>query len=380
MDEKESTLSISQGDSAETDSPPPVSALMPTLPPPPPPLQMMSFMPLSTTTTTEAATPITTGGDLLGKKKRGRPRKYDSDGNLRIKTTPSSSMTSPFTVTSAQSSGFTLSPSDQFSNTTTAISSSSTAVRGKSKPPQAAASGGNGNGNLQLLSSLGEVFVKTAGADFTPHLVTVNAGEDVTGKIISFSQRGSRGVCVLSANGIVSNVTIRQPGSSGGVLTYEGRFDILKLSGCITVNDNGGVQSRNGCFTVSLAGPDGRVIGGGVAGYLIAASPIQIVVGSFKPHGYMVHKKKFYRERATQSPSLLLGMTSSGTISQPKPNGENTLNFTGQHHGVPDNNTDEDIKPVTNSVSTHDAAVWPGMNSNAIRRPHPDINVTVPTD
>lgn len=40
-------------------------------------------------------------------------------------------------------------------------------------------------------------------------------------KIISFSQQGSRAVCVLSANGAISNVTLRQPNSSGGTLTYE---------------------------------------------------------------------------------------------------------------------------------------------------------------
>lgn len=45
--------------------------------------------------------------------------------------------------------------------------------------------------------------------------------QDVAGKILTFAQKGSRGVCVLSANGCVSNVTIRQPGSSGGLLTYE---------------------------------------------------------------------------------------------------------------------------------------------------------------
>lgn len=43
------------------------------------------------------------------------------------------------------------------------------------------------------------------------------------------------------------------------------------------MNDNGsGIRSRNGGLSVSLAGPDGRVIGGGVAGLLIAASPIQV--------------------------------------------------------------------------------------------------------
>ena len=45
--------------------------------------------------------------------------------------------------------------------------------------------------------------------------------QDVAGNILSFAQKGSRGVCVLSANGTISNVTLRQPGSSGGLLTYE---------------------------------------------------------------------------------------------------------------------------------------------------------------
>lgn len=45
--------------------------------------------------------------------------------------------------------------------------------------------------------------------------------QDVAGKILSFAQKGPRGICILSANGAVSNVTIRQPGSSGGILTYE---------------------------------------------------------------------------------------------------------------------------------------------------------------
>ena len=48
--------------------------------------------------------------------------------------------------------------------------------------------------------------------------------QDVASKILSFSQKGPRGICVLSANGAVSNVTIRQPGSSGGILTYEACF------------------------------------------------------------------------------------------------------------------------------------------------------------
>lgn len=47
--------------------------------------------------------------------------------------------------------------------------------------------------------------------------------KDVTMKVISFSQQGPRAICILSANGVISNVTLRQPDSSGGTLTYEVR-------------------------------------------------------------------------------------------------------------------------------------------------------------
>lgn len=47
------------------------------------------------------------------------------------------------------------------------------------------------------------------------------------------------------------------------------------------VNESGGSRGRIGSLSVSLASPDGRVIGGGVGGVLVAASPIQVIVGSF---------------------------------------------------------------------------------------------------
>lgn len=41
-------------------------------------------------------------------------------------------------------------------------------------------------------------------------------------------------------------------------------------------NESGGTRSRSGGMSVSLASPDGRVVGGGVAGLLVAASPVQV--------------------------------------------------------------------------------------------------------
>lgn len=47
---------------------------------------------------------------------------------------------------------------------------------------------------------------------------------------MSFLQHGGKAVCILSANGAISNVTLRQPATSGGTVTYEVcTVDILKL-------------------------------------------------------------------------------------------------------------------------------------------------------
>ncbi|MCO5589029.1 hypothetical protein L7F22_042993 [Adiantum nelumboides] len=181
------------------------------------------------------------------KKKRGRPRKYGPDGTVSIVIKPFSS-----------SSPGPMSPLKK---------------RGRGRPP--------GSGKNQQLAALGELIRGTAGAGFTPHAITVTTGEDVAARIMSFSQQGPRGICILSANGAISNVTLCQPSTSGGSVTYEGRFEILSLSGSFLVTDINGTRSRTGGLSVSLAGPDGRVVGGGVAGMLLAASPVQVVVGSF---------------------------------------------------------------------------------------------------
>ncbi|KAK7853709.1 at-hook motif nuclear-localized protein 1 [Quercus suber] len=79
------------------------------------------------------------------------------------------------------------------------------------------------NSSSSLLSNFheGGSAADTAGTNFTPHVVNVQTNEDIVSKIASFSQRGPRSVCILSATGCVSRVTISQPGNSGGILRYE---------------------------------------------------------------------------------------------------------------------------------------------------------------
>ncbi|KAK7394897.1 hypothetical protein VNO78_15438 [Psophocarpus tetragonolobus] len=204
--------------------------------------------------------PVSVGLDgTTAKKKRGRPRKYGPDGL-------NSMALSPMPVSS----------SAPFSN------DFSSGKRGKPRGME-----------YKLPKKAGvDQFGDSVGTNFMPHIITVNTGEDITMKVISFSQQGPRAICILSASGVISNVTLRQPDSSGGTLTYEGRFEILSLSGSFMPTDNQGTRSRSGGMSVSLSSPDGRVVGGGVAGLLVAASPVQVVVGSFLPNNQQDQKPK----------------------------------------------------------------------------------------
>ncbi|KAG7541844.1 PPC domain [Arabidopsis thaliana x Arabidopsis arenosa] len=222
----------------------------------PPPTSVAPLPPPQNTFTPPAAMDGFSSGPI--KKRRGRPRKYGHDG--------AAVTLSPNPISSAAPT------------TSHVIDFSTTAEkRGKMKP----ATPSSFIRPKYQVENLGEWAPSSAAANFTPHIITVNAGEDVTKRIISFSQQGSLAICVLCANGVVSSVTLRQPDSSGGTLTYEGRFEILSLSGTFMPSDSDGTRSRTGGMSVSLASPDGRVVGGGVAGLLVAATPIQVVVGSF---------------------------------------------------------------------------------------------------
>ncbi|WVZ92210.1 hypothetical protein U9M48_038293 [Paspalum notatum var. saurae] len=222
-------------------------------------------------------------GEPVARKKRGRPRKYGPDGSMSLALVPASVATgSPAT---GQGSSGPFSPAgSNLANSVPGVSPDGVKKRGRPK----------GSTNKPRLYATG-----SSGVGFTPHVITVQAGEDVSSKIMSFSQHGTRAVCVLSANGAISNVTLRQTAISGGTVTYEGRFEILSLSGSFLLVENGGQRSRTGGLSVSLAGPDGRLLGGGVAGLLIAGSPVQIVVGSFNSE---VTKER--KQHAPSDPTL----------------------------------------------------------------------------
>ncbi|XP_009130205.1 AT-hook motif nuclear-localized protein 6-like [Brassica rapa] len=239
---------------SRTPSPPPS-------PPPPPP-------PTSVTPVSAAAAPpplISSAGLDLTKKKRGRPRKYAPDGSLNPRYLRPTLSPTPIS-TSIPFSG-------DYSHWKQGKAQQYLPVELIKKPHM-----------FEYGSS--PAFPPPPGlscyvdANFTTHQFTVNAGEDVMMKAMPYSQ-GSRTICILSATGSISNVTLRQAAISGGTLTYEGWFEILSLSGSFMPTEQGGTKGWSGGMSISLAGPNGKIIGGGLAGMLIAASPVQVIMGSF---------------------------------------------------------------------------------------------------
>ncbi|KAK1420168.1 hypothetical protein QVD17_21536 [Tagetes erecta] len=234
------------------------------------------------------------GGEItLVKKKRGRPRKYDTDavivGGERGRTL------SPIPISASA-------PPTSGGYSETKFGESGGSFLGEKKKVKMSCSetkSKHGYGSMDLGSRI------SSGGSFTPHMVTINPGEDVTSKIISLMKDGPRSVCILSAVGVISHVTLRHANSSVGSVTYEGRFEILSISGSFTPGEFEGSLSDEIKMSITLSSPDGRVVGGQLGGLLTAAGPVQVVVGSFLPHLGSQIESKQKRQKAIVKPLTL---------------------------------------------------------------------------
>ncbi|CAA2972016.1 Hypothetical predicted protein [Olea europaea subsp. europaea] len=116
------------------------------------------------------------------------------------------------------------------------------------------------------------------------HVMEVASGSDVAESIAEFARKRQRGVCVLSASGIVTNVTIRQPCDSTAVMALHGRFEILSLTGAFLPGATPPLGSTG--LTIYLARGQGQVVGGSVVGSLVAAGPVMVIASTFSNATY----------------------------------------------------------------------------------------------
>ncbi|KAL5992660.1 hypothetical protein ACLOJK_013579 [Asimina triloba] len=131
------------------------------------------------------------------------------------------------------------------------------------------------------------IITRDVDSSLHPHILEVPGGLDIVDAVSRFARRRAIGLCILTGTGTVANVTLRQPSTTpGAVITFHGRFDILSISGTIlppasTSSPQPIPFSDFNAFSISLAGAQGQIVGGFVAGSLVAAGTVTIVAASF---------------------------------------------------------------------------------------------------
>lgn len=135
------------------------------------------------------------------------------------------------------------------------------------------------------------IITRDAEPSMSPYVLELPGGIDIVESITSFCRKRNMGLCILNGSGTVTNVTLRQPSTTPGAsVTFHGRFDILSLSATvIPSNTLSAIALSNGIangFTISLAGPQGQVVGGAVVGSLFSAGTVYLIAASFNNPQY----------------------------------------------------------------------------------------------
>ncbi|KAF8098181.1 hypothetical protein N665_0271s0001 [Sinapis alba] len=180
---------------------------------------------------------------------------------------------------------------------------------------------------------------------------------------------------------------LRQGNNPNGAVKFEGPYEIISMSGSFLNTESNGTVTKTGNLSVSLARPDGQVVGGCVAGMLVAGSQVQVVVGSFVPDGKK-QKQSAGRVQNTPEPAsapanmlTFGGGGGGGGQGSPRSQGqqhssesseENESNSplhrgnnnNNNHHGLFGNSTPQQLHqmPPMQQQQMYHHHLWPGHN------------------
>lgn len=168
------------------------------------------------------------------------------------------------------------------------------------------------------------------------HVLEISSGSDIVDSVANYARRRGRGVCVLSGTGAVTNVTLRQPAApSGSVITLHGRFEILSLTGTSLPPP---APPGAGGLTICLAGGQGQVVGGSVAGPLMASGPVVLLAASFANAVYdrlpLDNQEEEPAVQLQPAASQTSGVTGSGGGGQLGDGGSGTTSNSGAATGT----------------------------------------------
>nr|XP_010927036.2 AT-hook motif nuclear-localized protein 28-like [Elaeis guineensis] len=194
------------------------------------------------------------------------------------------------------------------------------------------------------------VITRESEAAMQPMVLEIAAGFDVLECVAAFARRRRMGISILSGSGVVVNVPLRHPTTNPPVMTLHGRYDILSLSGTILPQPSAAAPAS---FSISLAGTQGHVIGGTVAGPLKAAGTVVLVASSFV-------NPEFYRLPLAVVPAEDEEAAAAAKEEEVKPSGVEA--------GVPAYGVPSGPRPLTGPLPHHEMVFWAQPSARA---PHP---------
>ncbi|KAI5660877.1 hypothetical protein M9H77_20200 [Catharanthus roseus] len=217
---------------------------------------------------------------MAAKRAKGRPRKYGPDGEISI-AQMQAAIAHPY---GSPSRSRTKSANSSFSAAAAAAGGGSSSVPPSSDVPLTISS------TPRVMPSSRNFMSKgtgpALGLGYNPEINTINIkkGEDVFSKIISFSQNTPGSISIVSATGSLSAIALRHPAISDETAIYQGLFGIENMYGTFVPSKFGNFPRKSGGLNITVLGNNGQTIYGQVAGVLIAAAPVKVMIRSFAPN------------------------------------------------------------------------------------------------
>nr|XP_043617073.1 AT-hook motif nuclear-localized protein 17 [Erigeron canadensis] len=195
-----------------------------------------------------------------------------------------------------------------------------------------------------------------------PYVLELPGGTDIVDAVAKYCKKRNMGLCVLTGSGTVTNVSLRQPTTTAAAtVTFHGRFDILSISATVLPSISAGAAPFAKGFTISLAGPQGQIVGGAVAGPLISGGPVYIIAASFN--------NPMYHRLPSEDDETGGGSGSRGG-SERSPSAETAgRDSSGGHHHLP-LSTAGDTMPMYSSHLPSDV-IWAPTARQAPLHPPP---------
>ncbi|XP_047314435.1 AT-hook motif nuclear-localized protein 8-like, partial [Impatiens glandulifera] len=140
-------------------------------------------------------------------------------------------------------------------------------------------------------------------------------GEDICSKLYWYATNTQKNICVMSATGSISEVTLQTGDNYLVTNKYEGFYKIVTLAGLILpikTNTTGStIAVKQGGLMVAFEGEDGRLVNGLVSSSLIAYEKVEVLASIYtsRPSEY-----KTWEEIESSESIQISSSVSSGSI------------------------------------------------------------------